>query len=173
LVQNNTFANAYVVIDSSSPNATIAFNNILGGSEAKIVFSSTFHLDAANNWWGSTDVKAINESIHDSSGNVGFVPFLTAPNPEAMPESDPSIIPTPLTTQTPVQTPINTVSPSPSATQQPTASNSPTTEPTTTPKMETHINYIYGLTAAVIALIIVIIGLLVYLKKLRKQKVIS
>ena len=60
---------------------------------------------AKNNWWGTTDQQAINQTIYDSNddfnlGTINFVPFLNSPNPQApslnmpIPTSNPSSSPT-------------------------------------------------------------------------------
>lgn len=46
------------------------------------------NVDVTNNWWGTSDQQAINETIGDNKndfnvGTANFVPFLTAPNPQA------------------------------------------------------------------------------------------
>jgi parallel beta-helix repeat protein len=55
--------------------------------------------DASNNWWGTTDASAIDKSIYDFNddfdlGTVNYTPFLTEPNPQAMPDPN-APIPTP------------------------------------------------------------------------------
>lgn len=177
-IENNTIINNALGIRMSDPR-TLTFNNIYSNG-LNLNYTSTSNLDAANNWWGTTNAQAINQSINDfkndfNLGRVNFVPFLTASNPEATPESKPFTIPIPSPTQAPTQkpnqTPTSPNSPSPSAIQQqsesPTATP-PTGESTPTSLLETYTRYVYGLIAVVIALIIVIIGLLVYFKKLRK-----
>jgi hypothetical protein len=50
------------------------------------------NIEAANNWWGTTDAQAINQTMRDSKvqsnlGTVNFTPFLTAPNLQTTPNS--------------------------------------------------------------------------------------
>ena len=50
------------------------------------------NIEAANNWWGTTDAQAINKTMRDSKvqsnlGTANFTPFLTAPNLQATPNS--------------------------------------------------------------------------------------
>jgi hypothetical protein len=78
----------------------------------------TSDVDATYNWWGTTDVAKINQSIYDfkkdfNLGTVAFVPFLTAPNPQA-----PAMT---IITTTPTPSPSSSSSPSPS--QNPTEPN--------------------------------------------------
>ncbi|MFN2187792.1 MAG: hypothetical protein ACK2T3_03435, partial [Candidatus Promineifilaceae bacterium] len=67
-------------------------------------------VDAADNWWGTTDYYAVRESIHDFNddfnlGEVSFTPVLTLPAPNA-----PSFVsvPEPTPSPTPVATPDDT-----------------------------------------------------------------
>jgi hypothetical protein len=68
--------------------AKINNNNIQGGI---FLFPfATNNVDAANNWWGTTDQTAISNQIHDRNndfnlGIVNFTPFLTQSNPQALP----------------------------------------------------------------------------------------
>jgi parallel beta-helix repeat protein len=89
-VVNNTFAfnNIGIKLGSSSPN--IYYNNFQNTSEYNIYLSSgaTGNVNVTNNWWGTTDTQAINQSMYDfkndfNLGTVNFIPFLTEPNPAA------------------------------------------------------------------------------------------
>jgi hypothetical protein len=114
-----------------SPSGTIEYNNIFnnynytGGYTQNIHLTDSNNLYAANNWWGSTDIPTINQTIWDSKndtihlGTVTFEPALNAPNPNA--PTVPSFIstPTPLPTSTPTSTPIYTT-PSPTPYVEPT-----------------------------------------------------
>jgi hypothetical protein len=95
-------------------NPTIRYNTITNNSVG-IEMNIAENIDATNNWWGTTDTQAIEQSIHDfeddfNLGKVTFVPFLTAPNPEApeIPTPTPSPIPSPEPTPTPSQGPQQT-----------------------------------------------------------------
>ncbi len=92
---NNTIKHSRVAIQlNSCPSASINYNSIENYSENSIYLgASSGNVDATNNWWGTTDTQAINLTIHDSKysfdlGTVTFVPFLTEPNPEAMPSEN-------------------------------------------------------------------------------------
>lgn len=90
-VRNNTIVGNNVGFNiQSSPSPTILFNNILGNIEYNVYLgdNSNSDINATYNWWGTTDVSAINQSIKDfkndfNLGTVGFVPFLDEPNPYA------------------------------------------------------------------------------------------
>ena len=148
LVQYNTITNNdYGILASSN----IAHNNIhnnilynihLGNTE--LGFAQTSNVNAANNWWGTTDPSAIKASIFDfeedfTLGKVTFEPFLSQPELEATPESFES-------------TPINVPTPAPS--QSPTAPPNQTPTPTTTPNplSEQTLLAIIGAAIAVIVL---------------------
>ena len=97
-IQNNTIANNTVGVYTYAP-SQIIFNNIQDNSQYNIQkdqFSRYYDVNATFNWWGTTDAQAINQSIYDKKndfnlGTVSFVPFLTEPNPQAMPNEDPEI----------------------------------------------------------------------------------
>jgi hypothetical protein len=115
IVENNTFVNddTGVAVHSS---ATVIYNNFendLG------IYASTTDVDASNNWWGTTDTTGIENKIYDfnddfSLGKVNYVPFLTAPNPYAMPDPN-----------APIETPTPSSSPPPEATQTPNTTSTP------------------------------------------------
>lgn len=91
IIQNNTITNNTVGIYGYSSSAIIRYNNIENNSDKSIYLEGVSNdLDVPHNWWGTTDIQAINLTIHDYKydfdlGKVNFVPFLTEPNPEAMP----------------------------------------------------------------------------------------
>lgn len=87
-IENNTVKNNSIGIAISTP-LSMTYNNIEGNNQSVYLLSSN-NLNAANNWWGTTDPQAINRTVYDSKNNsslgtVTFVPFLASPNPEAMP----------------------------------------------------------------------------------------
>lgn len=92
LIENNTIVenNFGVVAEDNivSQSAIILFNNIENNTDYNFDDFSSSNFNVAYNWWGTMIAQAINQAISDfkdnfSLGNVSFVPFLTAPNPEA------------------------------------------------------------------------------------------
>lgn len=96
-VQNNTITNNSVGIYDCSSSATIKYNNIDNNTEYNLYLEDvSTNVEVTNNWWGTTDMQAINLTIHDSKynfelGTVIFTPFLTEPNSEATPNTSPTI----------------------------------------------------------------------------------
>jgi hypothetical protein len=162
-IQNNTIADnsvgIYVCITNYDSSPTIIYNNIHDNSEYNIQLDEETgnHINASQNWWGTTDISAINQKIYDfeddfNLGTVDFVPFLTEPNSEA---PDASYVPTP--TPSPTSTP--SLSPSPTTTPEQEPSPTPSQEPSQT-----------ELTTIIGAVIVVVVlgtglGLLIYLIK--------
>jgi hypothetical protein len=98
-IRKNTIANNTVGIFSAK--GDINFNNIQDNSEYNVQLDlyATGDVNATYNWWGTTDTNAISQKIHDNKndfnlGTVTFVPFLTEPNPEAIPDPNAPTIPT-------------------------------------------------------------------------------
>jgi parallel beta-helix repeat protein len=82
---NTVTANSIGLELMSSATSNIHRNNIYENNQynAYSGVSSDFSLDG--NWWGTTDVQAINQSIYDfkhdpTIGIVSFIPFLTSSN---------------------------------------------------------------------------------------------
>lgn len=151
-IQNNTIANNYIGLRYVSPVEfpIISYNNFQNNSYS-LYSDVSEDISVINNWWGTTDAQAISQSIFDSKndfnlGTVNFVPFLTAPNPEASPTgaSVPTSVPTP--------------SPSP------TNSTTPTPTPSQEPQQTEQLEIIIGV-AIVVAVFVAGLGLLVYLIK--------
>ena len=89
---NNSIASNYIGIKISelsaeySPSPVILNNNIYA-NEYNLKSEVPDDLNATYNWWGTTDIPTINQTIYDfkydfNSGTVNFVPFLTETNPE-------------------------------------------------------------------------------------------
>jgi hypothetical protein len=115
-ITNNTITvgSNGIILDSLGANPTIAYNNIYGNI-CNINLIASGNLNVPNNWWGTSNPQAINQTMHDFKndfrlGVVNFVPFLTQLNPAA--PAVPSIIPAPTATPTPTPTPTSTPTPS-------------------------------------------------------------
>jgi hypothetical protein len=96
---NNTLSNNIVGFMPLTNSTSFSYNNIINNVQNSIF--SNLDINATYNWWGTTDPEAINQTIAHYSptnfplGNVTFIPFLTEPNPQAMPNPSVSItIPT-------------------------------------------------------------------------------
>jgi archaellum component FlaF (FlaF/FlaG flagellin family) len=110
-IKNNTVAESSVGLNIYGDSTSIMLlnNNIQSNNKYNIylgeqgVFGSTAsNLDASNNWWGTIDMQAINQTIYDykndiNLGKVTYVPFLTEPNPQSIPDPN---APTPTVTPT-------------------------------------------------------------------------
>lgn len=91
LIRNNTIIGNSIGFNLiGSPSPTIMFNNIHDNDEYNIYLydGSNSDIVATHNWWGTTDVSSINQSIRDfkndfNLGTVTFVPFLMELNPNA------------------------------------------------------------------------------------------
>jgi parallel beta-helix repeat protein len=92
---SNTFG---IYLDDSATVASIIYNNIQDSKQNNLVLDDVpTNVNAAYNWWGTTDNQAINQTIYDYKndfylGNVNYVPLLTQPNPEA-PSTQITVIP--------------------------------------------------------------------------------
>ncbi|MCW3999243.1 MAG: right-handed parallel beta-helix repeat-containing protein [Candidatus Bathyarchaeota archaeon] len=144
-IQHNTITNNIVGVWGPHADATITNNNIYGnynasaGAIQNVHLTETDNLSLINNWWGTTDVDAINQTILDRKadpvnlGVANFVPFLTSKDVSA-PDAPASI---PVPTQPPTPAPYTSAAPSATPTVQPTAlpyhTEQPT--PTTTPRI--------------------------------------
>lgn len=124
IIQNNTIVNnangiSVVGYDRGSRNPQIRWNNLENNSEYNVKLSmyETYpntNINATYNWWGTVDTQIIGKTIQDykndfNLGNVSFVPFLTSPNPQALPNQN-SGIPVANTSPTP-NTPTNSPTP--------------------------------------------------------------
>jgi hypothetical protein len=155
-IQNNTFtgnAGIYFSPDSYPYLTTVNFKSGISGNNfentANAIRTNQYPLNivvnATNNWWGTSDTQAINQSVNQTCV-VNFIPFLTAPNlnspstnynpnPTPTPTPSPTPSPVPTDTPTPIPTPTSTsiVTPVPVITPQPTIAPIPTATPTPTP----------------------------------------
>ena len=121
LIENPIALNMYN--DSHGSSSMVAFNNFEGNSKFNIrlgqegIYGSTASdVNASYNWWGTTDIPIINQTICDHKngfnlGTVTFVPLLRAANVKALPDSN-APIPTPVSTISPTSpTPNQSTSP--------------------------------------------------------------
>jgi parallel beta-helix repeat protein len=112
-LQKNTIEKNRVGIQvGSDVRPVVIYNNLLDNSY-DIYLGSSVNINVANNWWGTTDTQAINQTIFDNKndfnlGTVTFVPFLTTPNTEAPAIPTQSPTPTSNTSALPSQNPIST-----------------------------------------------------------------
>jgi len=63
-------------------------NNIVNNSINNVLAENPYNITARNNWWGTTEVEVINQTIHDFKndfrrGEIRFVPCLTEPSTTA------------------------------------------------------------------------------------------
>ncbi len=88
-IQNNTIKDNSYGIYGPTYATTIIYNNIQNNSDYNIGIRDAGNVNASNNWWGTTDTQAINQTIFDfkndfNLGTITFIPFLTEPVPEEM-----------------------------------------------------------------------------------------
>jgi hypothetical protein len=100
--------------------AVIRFNNF-ENTNSSVRLNSADNVNAAYNWWGTTDTQAISQKIYDNKndfnlGTVTFVPFLTEPNSQAPVATN---IPLSITTPTPTTSPTNSPMPTSTPYQEP------------------------------------------------------
>jgi len=102
-IENNTLNSTGLIIKPSE-NLTVKYNNIDGG--VTLSQGTSANVDAAYNWWGTTDTSTIDASIFDfkedfNLGNVTYLPLLFSPNQQAMPDPN-----APIPTQVPSAAPL-------------------------------------------------------------------
>ncbi|MCW4030323.1 MAG: right-handed parallel beta-helix repeat-containing protein [Candidatus Bathyarchaeota archaeon] len=148
-IQKNIFHDKGVILDAS--NAQINFNNFEDDSGLYLWEHAQGNIDAANNWWGTTDTAKIDQVIYDFTDDfnlatVNYQPILNAPNSQAG-----------LDLTTPMPTPV------PTATSTPT--NPPQTPTVTTGESSSHLfGSLISLDleqTAIIALVVVVAALVV------------
>jgi parallel beta-helix repeat protein len=149
--QNTITKNAVGVSLDGSPMPTIINNNIEENSNYNLRMKPGVQVNIASayNWWGTTDTATIDQKIYDYNDDfdlskVNYTPFLTEPNPQAMPDPN---APTP------------TLTPTPPPTDSPSTSPTPSQEP-----QQTQIEVIVGV--AIVAIVLGAgLGFLIYLVK--------
>jgi uncharacterized protein YxeA len=118
IIQRNTIANSLIGIKDPLPEITLQNNNILNNSQNSIYLSTSNNLEAANNYWGTTNIQSINQTIRDFKndfklGVVNFVPILNEAVDIGTSDVEPTATPTPTptTTQTTTTQPYSTPDP--------------------------------------------------------------
>ena len=92
LVTDNTISdNDKGITISNAGTKTITNNNILNNGQWNI-YAYCGNIVATSNWWGTTDIQTINNTIYDNKfdpnlGAISINPILTAPNPAAYPNA--------------------------------------------------------------------------------------
>ena len=165
IIMNNTFASGGTVItsdDAGSVMDTIIYNNFENNANNSVFWAATANLNVTYNWWGTTDTQAINQTIYDSKdnfhfGTVSFVPFLTAPNPQA-PNPNASVsTPAPTSTQSPSASPTTTSSSITTST--PTSSTSPNSSPSISQSQQPIASLTVELIVAVMLIVIIVVAI--------------
>jgi hypothetical protein len=184
IIRDNTIANNLVAgIWGPFPSATITQNNIYGNPQ-NVHLTEPDNIEAAYNWWGTTDASAINQTIwdHKNASNLGtlnFIPYLSESNalapsiPPLITIPPPPTIPTPTPTVTPTPTPSPTSSVTPTPTS-PTLTPSPTATPTETPQEspgQFTITDIGGIVVIVVAILSALIIIVFINRKYGKSQV--
>jgi hypothetical protein len=132
-IVNNTIAYNVYGLYGQTGLSTINYNNIVSNNQNVHLTQNGANVEAILNWWGTTDVSTINQTISDykdysNLGTVTFTPFLTQFNVFAPPLSFSNLVstltPSPLSTATPAPTP--TFLSSPPITPTPTRIYEPT-----------------------------------------------
>jgi hypothetical protein len=95
-VTNNTVGVSILQGSTAAISPTIQYNNIYANTNFSLTSGVTGPVGVPFNWWGTTILAAINQTIYDHKQNntfgaVDFLPFLTAPNPAAPAPSTPVI----------------------------------------------------------------------------------
>jgi hypothetical protein len=196
VVRNNTITKNEKGINfgnNFASSSIIKFNNIeLGDSTwagPRLVnldngFSGvSYTINAADNWWGTSDADAIRQTIDSALTYLGkdnsvasipatVIPILTAPNPQALPEGydHPEAIPYPspypslATTQT--TTPTN----NPSPTQTEYQTSTPTiTESPNPPAEQTSTQTLLYVTIALLSVVITLLIVIIMIMRKRRN----
>ncbi len=124
VIDSNTITNNGIGIHNP-PGDSIIFNNNILGNTINSVTATTPDVTASLNWWGTTDLAAVNQTIYDHYddeqwGTVTFTPILTSPSLDApaIPEVLLGPIVTPPSTE-PTEPPVSTTQPTPDYTPMP------------------------------------------------------
>ncbi|MEJ2242609.1 MAG: right-handed parallel beta-helix repeat-containing protein [Candidatus Bathyarchaeota archaeon] len=88
-ILNNSITNNNVGIEIFQP-TTVVYNNIYS-NQYNLKLGISEDVNATLNWWGTTDIAEINQTLYDlkydfNLGSITFTPFLTTLNKEATPK---------------------------------------------------------------------------------------
>ena len=131
---------------------TITNNNIENNRNYNFYLSSQLSVDVPNNWWGTADTAAIDQTIYDfkedfSLGTVNYTPILSHPDPQA-PSAN-------------VQLPVpQTATPTPLPDNPPSSSAQPTVNPT---EPSSGSNSAFGLSFFETLIVVLLAGIVVCL----------
>ena len=117
IITNNTLGNNGRAIQPSYLPPIITQNNFLSNTQ-NVYMALTSDLDAPNNWWGTTNIAVINQTIYDNKnstvlGKVNFNPFLNDPNVAAPVLESINYLHNPTPTPYPTVFPAPTITPNP------------------------------------------------------------
>ena len=87
-IQNNTLTKNGVGLQIDSDRALIQYNNLFNNSQYDFGISTSYNVNACNNWWGTVDPVRIADKINDYTfnfnyGNVTYQPMLPSMNKAA------------------------------------------------------------------------------------------
>lgn len=176
LIENNTLAEDTIGINiydaSGTPSPAIKYNNFEQNSQYNIylgqqsVYGTTApNVDAAYNWWGTTDLPSINQTIFDHKNNfnlgtVTYTPVLNAPNPEATPNPA-----APIDTQSATSTTTSSGQSQPQPSQQPSQQQPKRADTQASTQI-----YLYGAIAVLTVLVAALSAIIVnYRRELRNR----
>ncbi len=95
IIKSNTITDNNVGIEN--PGWPFTNNNIVGSRVNSVLAENSYDINAANNWWGTTDIDAINQTIRDFKndfrrGVIRFDPILTQPSSSAPTSSEEALL---------------------------------------------------------------------------------
>ena len=167
-INNNTITDSAVGIQLQYGYPQLIANNNIYDNTINFKLGNNHSFNCAGNWWGTTDQQAIGNSIYDfkydfTLGTVNFVPFLTAPNPEATPNPN-----SPISSLSAQPTPSNSSSNSNQTSTKP--SNQSAEQPTTKSSINWTQIALFVALAVIVALVVVVIAMTVRLRKTANLK---
>jgi hypothetical protein len=170
-IENNTIEDNSVGLETGAP-LTVTYNNIQNNTQSIYLLSQN-NVTAINNWWGTTNIHAINQTIYDykndsALGGVTFVPYLALPNTQTTPAASQKPVPT--LSPTPTQPPSSPQNPTATthlaSTQTPLESTSPSQSGGTSWVKSTELyEILIVVLVALIVAFVVVLAVLIQAKK--------